>query len=83
MHQSIGQQAAEMKFDRLITVGPFSRITAEAAQQNGLPSESYDTCREAAARLKRIVHSGDVVLIKGSHAMHMETISGILRGETE
>lgn len=83
LHRSIGERAAGMKFDRLLTVGPLSRITAEAARQGGLPAESYDTCRDAAARLKSIARPGDAVLIKGSHAMHMETIPGLWRGETE
>lgn len=83
LHRSVGERAAEMHFDRLITVGPLSRITAEAARRGGISAESYDSCEEAAQRLKETALPGDAVLIKGSHAMHMETIPGLWREEAE
>lgn len=83
LHAGIGRQAAEMGFDGLITVGPLSRITAEAARKGGLSPVSFDSCREAAAWLREFAEPGDAVLIKGSHAMHMETIPGLWRGASE
>lgn len=36
---------------------------------------------EAADILKKETKDGDVVLIKGSHAMHLETVAELWRGD--
>ncbi len=81
LHRETGRKAAAHHFDEMITVGPMARLMAEAAQAEGmLRVSSFDSCREAAAYLKTIVREGDAVLIKGSHAMHLETIPDFWRG---
>lgn len=84
LHRGIGKKAAAMGFDALITVGTLSRFTSEAAKQCGMDVVvSFDDCQSAAVYLKNHVRPGDAVLIKGSHAMHMETIPRLWRGATE
>ncbi|MDD8018219.1 MAG: UDP-N-acetylmuramoyl-tripeptide--D-alanyl-D-alanine ligase [Bacteroidota bacterium] len=71
-HTNIGVIAAEMKFSHLFTYGPFSKYTNEAYNRdNGKHFESKD---ELAEVLNSILHSGDVVLVKGSRGMRMEDV---------
>lgn len=84
LHREIGKKAAENQFDLMITVGPLARIMAESARQNGLSDvKSFDDCQAAEVYLKQKVVSGDTVLIKGSHAMHMEKILDLWKGAAE
>ncbi|WP_299144158.1 UDP-N-acetylmuramoyl-tripeptide--D-alanyl-D-alanine ligase [uncultured Dialister sp.] len=81
LHYETGLTAAKIGFDGLITVGPLSRFLAKGAEEGGIKAvHTCDTCEEAAERLKKMAGPGDVVLVKGSHYMHMETIPAILRG---
>lgn len=82
LHRGIGKTAAEEGFDVLVAVGPLSRYTAESAKDAGLSDVTcVDTAAEAAKFLKEHTKAGDAVLIKGSHAMHLETIASLWRGD--
>jgi UDP-N-acetylmuramoyl-tripeptide--D-alanyl-D-alanine ligase len=70
-HTNIGAVASGMKFDRLLTFGPFSKYTSEACGASSKHFESKDVLSD---ELKQIVKSGDVVLIKGSRGMRMEDV---------
>ena len=84
LHYDTGKKAAEIGFDGLITVGPLSRHLAEGASDGGMKQViSCSTCEEAAEKIKQWLKPGDVLLVKGSHYMHMETIPAILRGALE
>lgn len=81
LHYKTGRKAAELGFDAVITVGTLSRLIARGALEGGISEiSSFDSCEEAAFFLEKMVHPGDVVLIKGSHYMHMEKIPALLRG---
>lgn len=80
LHFQVGEAAAKAGADGLITVGPLSRHTADGAKSRGLPViGECNTCEEAADLLKQILQPGDLVLLKGSHYMHMELIIQYLR----
>lgn len=69
-HREVGARAAKVA-DLLITVGEESRVLAQAAREAGMPSErireyGYDSSQEVGRDLATEVHSGDVVLVKGS-----------------
>lgn len=84
LHYDTGKKAADIGFDGLITVGLLCRFLAKGAEQGGMKEViTCDTCEEAAAHLLKLASSGDVVLVKGSHYMHMEKIPEILRGALE
>ena len=75
-------KAGKIGFDGLITVGPLSRFLAKGAEQAGMKNVvTCDTCEEAVEKLMKMAAPGDVVLVKGSHYMHMERIPAVLRGE--
>lgn len=82
LHYDIGRAAAKSGADILIALGPLSRMTAKGARDNGMKTViCCDDCEEAAVYLRKYAVCGDAVLIKGSHAMHMETIAGLWEGD--
>ena len=79
-HREIGERAADVA-ERIITVGALAREIAEAAVDAGMPSSRVTSCHsndEAAAEVMAEIGDGDVVLVKGSRSMRMETIVAYL-----
>ncbi len=75
-HEKVGLRAAEV-VDELITVGERARLIAAAARSAGLPAAAVtqlDTTEQAARLLLERLQPSDVVLVKGSHGMRMDTI---------
>ncbi|MGQ9833619.1 MAG: UDP-N-acetylmuramoyl-tripeptide--D-alanyl-D-alanine ligase [Candidatus Villigracilaceae bacterium] len=79
-HEIVGLRAAQV-VDRLVTLGERAHIIADAARKAGMKKASVvelDTIEEVVAWLNRNLSVGDVVLIKGSHGLHMERIVAAL-----
>jgi UDP-N-acetylmuramoyl-tripeptide--D-alanyl-D-alanine ligase len=79
-HEMVGVRAAEVVED-LITVGELGRLIAEAANKSGLKRSQITELEDAQAAiafLQNRLTARDVVLIKGSHGMHMERIVAAL-----
>lgn len=75
-HRMVGVRAAQV-CDLLVGVGQRSQNTIQAALDSGMqPSCTYWTpdTQGAIELLSKILHEGDVVLIKGSRGLHMEKI---------
>lgn len=75
-HREIGRRAADVA-DRIITVGELAREIGVAAVDAGMPASRVVSCRnndEAAAAVMAEVEDGDLVLVKGSRGMRMETV---------
>src|SRR5579875_2431560 len=91
-HRSCGQQLPNY-IDYLIAVGDEARYYVEGALNAGMPaqnvfyfkadvedSKELDAAKqEAAALLKQRVHGPDLVLIKGSRGMRMESMLPLLK----
>ncbi|KPJ75845.1 MAG: hypothetical protein AMS14_02955 [Planctomycetes bacterium DG_20] len=80
-HEQLGGAIAECGVSRLVCVGAESKATAEAAVAAGLAADDVTTLPDAEAAAKvtpEIVADGDVVLIKGSRAVHMETVAEVI-----
>jgi UDP-N-acetylmuramoyl-tripeptide--D-alanyl-D-alanine ligase len=74
----VGQRAAEVA-DLIYAVGDLGRLTGEAARQVGHDGVSFwDSKEEAAQDLRRRLEPGDVVLLKASRAMALETVLPLL-----
>lgn len=61
----------------LFAVGPRAAMIADAAQEHGMKKGaifSFPDARAATAALREFVTKGDVVLVKGSHAMRMDLV---------
>jgi UDP-N-acetylmuramoyl-tripeptide--D-alanyl-D-alanine ligase len=79
-HEMVGARAAEV-VDELITIGERAKIIAEAAYLAGLPRNritSFADNLQAIEHLRERLSDGDVVLVKGSRGMQMETIVAAL-----
>ncbi|MBW2279398.1 MAG: UDP-N-acetylmuramoyl-tripeptide--D-alanyl-D-alanine ligase [Deltaproteobacteria bacterium] len=93
LHAQTGRLAAESGVDALLGVGALSEHTVEAAREAGVSHTAHagDTDRAAeilgqwlrdgfGGGLGDRLGAGDVVLVKGSHSMHMERIPAGLAG---
>jgi UDP-N-acetylmuramoyl-tripeptide--D-alanyl-D-alanine ligase len=73
-HRSVGERAAEVA-DILFTVGPRGRMIAEAARAIGATTvEHFDDKAEAVRELKELLGPGDVLLVKASHGLALNTV---------
>ena len=72
-HKEVGQFAREYA-DHLITLGNEAKPLYEAFAEGMKPAEHYNDLTEVIARLKELMAPGDVVLVKGSRDLAMETI---------
>lgn len=75
-HEAVGRLAAQ-DADVLFTVGPRAKFIAEAARAAGMKRAmifSFDTAEEARKPVQDFIKRGDLILVKGSHSMHMDTI---------
>ena len=75
LHRNIGEMAASLGIDSVITAGELSEDTALGA---GEISRHFDSVEELVAALPRLIQPGDCVLVKASHSMHFERIVSAL-----
>jgi UDP-N-acetylmuramoyl-tripeptide--D-alanyl-D-alanine ligase len=74
-HREVGETAASLGVDQLITVGDTAEMIARAARAAGLEKVSaVRSTDEAAELLGEIAEPGDLVLIKGSRAARTEEV---------
>lgn len=74
-HKGIGRLAAEVGVEVLVAIGSSSETTAEGARAAGLKDVfSFNSKRNAIELLKRILHEGDTVLVKGSRGIALEEV---------
>jgi UDP-N-acetylmuramoyl-tripeptide--D-alanyl-D-alanine ligase len=81
-HRDIGAHAAHLQIDLLIAVGSYAELIAAGAAAGGMPEtriSCFATAEEAGQALAGEVDNGDLVLVKGSRAVHMERIIEALR----
>ncbi len=72
-HEDAGRDAARSA-DILVTVGELAATIARAARGSRTEVHEAADAAEALVVLRRMLRSGDVVLVKGSRAMALETI---------
>ncbi len=76
-HRGIGEAAAQNGIDLLIAVGRWAGAMAEGARQAGMAGERISAYADLPSLQKAFLSSvrkGDVLLIKGSRGMRMETV---------
>ncbi|HXH22015.1 MAG TPA: UDP-N-acetylmuramoyl-tripeptide--D-alanyl-D-alanine ligase [Dehalococcoidia bacterium] len=79
-HRAVGRRAAEVA-QVLYTVGTRAEMIGAAAREAGAPCvRHFDSKEEAAAALAREAREGDVVLVKASHGMALESVVAELVG---
>ena len=73
-HERAGRRAAEV-VDVLYTVGELAERIADSARAAGLANvEHLPSSERAVEALRRTLRSGDVLLVKGSRALRLETV---------
>lgn len=75
-HEMVGVRAAAVA-DALVTVGMRAHIIAKAARRAGLGSRritEFEDQEQAISHLRKSLAKDDVVLVKGSHGIHMDHI---------
>lgn len=76
-HRDLGSKVVESGVGRLVTIGNLSRWVSRGAIESGMDSLDIRDCEnniEAVEVLAHWLEPGDVMLIKGSRANHMEQI---------
>ncbi len=79
-HRAIGNLVGE-RADILVTVGAAAKFIADSAANQMKPNSvfSFNTSDEAKVKIQELIREGDVILVKGSHAMQMEKIVDEIR----
>ena len=81
-HERVGELAARLGVDRLITVGTEAKAIAVAGLREGVEPDavaSYDDAEVALADVLAHAREGDLVLVKGSRVVGLETLAEALR----
>jgi UDP-N-acetylmuramoyl-tripeptide--D-alanyl-D-alanine ligase len=74
-HREVGETAAALKIDQLITIGNTAAAIADAARRAGLRKTAIlSSTSEAAELLNEIAAPGDLILIKGSRVARTEEV---------
>ncbi|MCR4328525.1 MAG: UDP-N-acetylmuramoyl-tripeptide--D-alanyl-D-alanine ligase [Patescibacteria group bacterium] len=84
-HREVGR-FAEKCADILITVGPRGKFIAEAAMRAGMHRDkvmSFDEAEEVIPMIDEELRTGDLVLVKGSHAMLLDQIAKAIDVEND
>ncbi|MDO8579838.1 MAG: UDP-N-acetylmuramoyl-tripeptide--D-alanyl-D-alanine ligase [bacterium] len=79
-HRDIGKLAGEI-VHTLITVGKLAKHIASGAREAGMSPDhilSFETSEQTIKAIADILHTGDVILVKGSQSMRMEKIVEVL-----
>lgn len=75
-HRTVGEQAAGIVYE-LMTVGERMRFAAHEAIARGMDEQRihmFSTSKEAGKFVQTLLEPGDLVLVKGSRAVHMEKV---------
>ncbi len=81
-HRKVGTYVGQRRVSELIVVGALGRAIAEGARAAGTRSDQIHQAadaREAGLLATRLARKGDVVLVKASRAMRLETVVEALR----
>jgi UDP-N-acetylmuramoyl-tripeptide--D-alanyl-D-alanine ligase len=78
-HRELGQLIATGPADIVIGVGELGALIAEQASVGGAQTATYKTAGDIGTHLADMLEPGDLVLLKGSRSMGLDTLLGPLR----
>ena len=76
-HRQLGIDAAQAGVDVILACGAFANAVAEgagAAAKANLQVECFDDADAVCNNLSKFVRDDDIILVKGSRSMHLETV---------
>jgi len=76
-HELVGTEAVQARIHNVITIGQQAALVAGSAKRNGMDAGCLGVCHDESIAMLLLdcwLEPGDVVLVKGSRATHMETI---------
>lgn len=75
-HREVGDFTASQGTDMVIACGVLAKFIAEGARmaRGACETAFFDRKKDVLKRLKKVVRPGDVVLVKGSRGMRMESL---------
>lgn len=82
-HRAAGRKCVKSGVDWIVAVQGDARLIAEGAVAAGLPPEHqqfFSDAAGAAEYCRQLLRPGDVLLVKGSRAVHLEKVVEFLRG---
>lgn len=78
-HKAIGRHAAEEDIKIILCVGPLSKYIFEAATEKKAKAMYFPDKETLIKNLPSIIRTGDTVLVKASHGMHLEEVAQWLK----
>jgi UDP-N-acetylmuramoyl-tripeptide--D-alanyl-D-alanine ligase len=83
LHREVGSVAARVGFSPLVGVGELARELLEAAADEGAETHWFPDAASASSFVSSQTRPGDVVLVKGSRGVALETVVDALLAEEE
>jgi len=78
-HKNLGTLTASLSIDALFTLGDLGRLIAESAKHTGMQNVfAFDTIDDLNTALVDQLKADDVILVKASRAMHLESVTAHL-----
>jgi UDP-N-acetylmuramoyl-tripeptide--D-alanyl-D-alanine ligase len=74
LHKQMGKELADLGIDVVVGVGDLGGLVAESAGQAGANAAQLSDTQAAAEAICDLLVEGDVVVLKGSRAMALETL---------
>ena len=78
-HQEVGQYVAKKHINQLMCVGPASQNIVLKAQENGIEAYHFESNQDLIQTLEGCIQNDDVILLKGSHGMHLDEVVDYLK----
>ncbi|MDR1539899.1 MAG: UDP-N-acetylmuramoyl-tripeptide--D-alanyl-D-alanine ligase [Clostridiales bacterium] len=81
LHERVGRKAAQVGVDILICVGELAQHIRSAYEKETLHGKalSFETNQECLERIEGILETGDVILVKASRAVGLESVAEKLK----
>ncbi|UCD64705.1 MAG: UDP-N-acetylmuramoyl-tripeptide--D-alanyl-D-alanine ligase [Candidatus Zixiibacteriota bacterium] len=85
-HRQVGRQLAEYDFELAVLVGAMARFIREGALETGADATRFryfENSGQAAEQIRELLNRGDLVYIKGSRGIGLETIMDVFDKKQE
>ena len=82
LHRGVGRRCAQSGVEWLIAVQGDARFFVEGAIDGGIPTSHarfFPDAKSAGEFCQALATSGDVILVKGSRGVHLETVTELLK----